>query len=53
MKLQRVSSITLMLMFVPVSALAAPDFDWTRNLSIEAKADPSGLKHYLKLGSKL
>ena len=48
MNLLRVSSITLMLMLVTATGLAANDFDWTKNLSIEAQADLSGFKARLE-----
>lgn len=53
MKLLRLSGITLVLMLVAVSALAASDFDWTRSFSLEARADSSGFKAQLKSRFKI
>ena len=53
MNLLKVSSITLMLMLVTASGLAANDFDWTRSLSIEAQADLSGFKARLESRFKI
>jgi hypothetical protein len=40
-------------LFVVTSAAIASDFDWTRNLNIQAQADPSGFKARLATRFKI
>jgi len=44
MSVQKVFSFILFFQFVFISPVQAGDIDWLRNLSIQAKADASGIK---------
>ncbi|UCE93033.1 MAG: hypothetical protein JSV73_09460 [Flavobacteriaceae bacterium] len=53
MKLFRTLLITMTILLVTTSAVVANDFDWTRNLSIQAQADPAGFRARLETRFKI
>jgi len=53
MKQLKVLMIALICMLTLTSTVTAGDFDWTRNLSIQAQADPAGFKARLETRFKV
>lgn len=53
MKLFKIQFILSMVFLVVTSAAMASDFDWTKNLSIQAQANPSGFRARLATRFKI
>jgi hypothetical protein len=53
MKLLKIMLIVSMGLFVITSSAIASDFDWTKNLTIQAQADPSGFRAQLATRFKI